>query len=324
MVGLTVTFLGTSSAAPTRGRGLPAIALQREGELVILDCGEGIQREILGRGIGLNRETTILITHLHGDHVTGLLGLLQTMSMARRSKPLTIVAPSPLLNWLKLTYETLHFGPTFETNFFPAKSGPITKSHAFIFRGAAAVHSVESYCYLVEEKSRPGIFYPEKARKLGVPEGKLWSRLQRGRSVSVGRKSVRPSDVIGPARPGRRVGYSGDTRPSKRYAKFFAGSDLLIFDSTFAKKDSDKALERKHSTAAEAASVASSAKAKRLVLTHFSARYSSVSSLVREARAIFPNTIAAFDGLKLEVGYPDSIAVNQSTTESSFRDSTVR
>ena len=305
MVKLSVTFLGTSSAAPTEKRGLPGIAIQREGALVILDCGEGIQRQLLKLRLGLNHDTTILITHLHGDHVTGLLGLLQTMSLAQRTKPVTIVAPEGLSKWLKLTYETLHIGLTFEIRFVPAKSGRVLRSRDFDFRATRADHSIEAFSYVVQEHDRPGVFFPQKARRLGIPEGKLWSRLQRGRAVKIGGRLFRPGEVMGPTRPGRRMGYSGDTRPSKRLTRFFLGCDLLVFDSTFASKDKHRAVERKHSTSPEAARVALEAHARRLVLTHFSARYRSVSALVREARTIFPGALAASDGLRLEVGYPD-------------------
>lgn len=306
MVGLTVTFLGTSSAAPTKGRGLPAIAVQRDGDLLLLDCGEGVQRQILSEGIGLNKDTTILVTHLHGDHVTGLLGLLQTMSMAQRTKPLTIVAPAPLLRWLQSTYDILNIGLTFEIRFVPAKPGVILRRREYRIRAARADHSVEAYGYTIEERARPGVFYPAKAVSLGVPEGKLWSALQRGRSVVAAGRRVLPAEVTGPKRPGRKIGYSGDTRPNKRLASLFRGSDLLIFDSTFAARDRDKAVQRKHSTSVEAAALAGGAGAGRLVLTHFSARYTSVSSLVREARAVFPNTIAARDGMRVDVPYRPS------------------
>ena len=305
MVKLTVTFLGTSSAAPSRNRGLPAIAIQREGELILMDCGEGVQRQVLGLGLGLNKDTTILVTHLHGDHVTGLLGLLQTMSLAQRRKAVTIVAPSALLHWLQLTSELLHIGLTFPIRFVPAKNGTVLRTQNFTVRATNAEHSIEAFCYLVEEKDRPGVFFPEKARKLGVPEGRQWSRLQKGRAVTVDGRTVKPMQVMGPSRRGRAIGYSGDTRPSRRLSRFFRGVDLLVFDSTFARKDADKALERKHSTSAEAAEVAKNAHVKRLVLTHFSARYRSVSALVREARSVFPATTAAADGLRIEVGYPE-------------------
>ncbi len=259
---------------------------------------------MMNLGIGLNKETTVLVTHLHGDHVTGLLGLLQTMSLAQRTRPLTIVAPASLLRWLEVTSELLHIGLTFQIVFIPARPGRVLRTKEFTVRATKASHSVEAYSYIVEEAARPGVFYPQKARRFGVPEGRLWSKLQRGRSVSVGGRVVSASQVTGPPRRGRRVGYSGDTRPSPRLAKFFRGCDLLIFDSTFLGKDRQRAVERKHSTAAEAAELALRAGAGKLALTHFSARYRNVSALVREARSIFPNTLAASDGLTLQVDYP--------------------
>ena len=324
MVELSVTFLGTSSAAPTRERGLPSAAIQREGELVVLDCGEGVQRQILGRGIGLNRDTTILITHLHGDHVTGLLGLLQTMALAHRAKPVTVVGPAALSEWLEVTSGLLQMGLTFPLKFVRARAGKLLTSRGFVVRCCRAEHSVEAYSYTVEERPRPGLFYPEKAKALGVPKGALWSRLQRGKAVKVGTRTVEPGQVTGPVRPGRKIGYSGDTRPNSRLVRFFSGCDLLIFDSTFAAKDADKAAERKHSTCLEAAKLASAAGVRRLALTHFSARYRSSSSLVREARRIFPETFAASDGLTVQVGYPGGGPASHSMTSSRSRDSIVR
>jgi len=241
----------------------------------------------------------ILITHLHGDHVTGLLGLLQTMSLAQRTREVTIVAPSALSRWLKTTAETLHIGLTFQVRFNPSRAGTVYRGRDYRIRAARAVHSVEAYSYLLEEFERPGVFHPERAKALGIPEGRLWARLQHGRKVTLNGRTVNPREVTDPPRPGRRVGYSGDTRPSK-------SCDLLVFDSTFSSKDEEKALERKHSTAREAALLAKEARVRQLVLTHFSARYRNVGRLLREARSVFPNTIAARDGLKLEVPYQTS------------------
>jgi ribonuclease Z len=271
-----------------------------------MDCGEGVQRQVLAQGIGLNKEMTVLVTHLHGDHVTGLLGLLQTMGMAQRRRPLRVVGPPKLLDWLKVTSELLHVGLTFPIEFHPAREGVVLRHGAFKVRAARAQHSVEAYSYLVEEISRPGEFFPGKAKRLGVPEGKLWSRLQKGRSILIGEKKVTPAQVTGTPRPGRKVGYSGDTRPTPRLARFFRGCDLLIFDSTFQGKDWEKAVDRKHSTCVEAAELAKKARVSRLALTHFSARYSTVSPLVKEAKAIFLNTFAASDGMKVDVDYPGS------------------
>ena len=285
---------------------MPSVAIQREGEVVLMDCGEGVQRQVIGQGIGLNKEMAILITHLHGDHVTGLLGLLQTMGLAQRRKQLTIMGPPDLLKWLKLTSRILHIGLTFPIQFYPARTGRVLRFRSFKVKVTRAVHSIEAYSYLVEENPRPGEFHPDKARELGIPEGKLWSRLQKGGSVIVGGRRYSSSTVTGPRRPGRRIGYSGDTRPSPRLVRFFRGCDLLIFDSTFQEKDRSKAVERKHSTSVEAAEVASKAGARRLALTHFSARYTRSSTLVREARSVFPNTFAAVDGMTVSVDYPPS------------------
>jgi len=304
MVKLAVTFLGTSAAAPTADRGLPSVAIKREGEIVLMDCGEGVQRRVLSESLGLGSDMTVLITHLHGDHVTGLLGLLQTMSLAQRHKPLNMVGPAKLLKWLEVTADLLHIGLTFPISFLPAKPGVVLRTGGFRIRAARAAHSVEAFSYVVEELRRPGVFYPEKAKALGVPEGRLWSRLQRGRSVTMGGRKIGPDEVTGPHRPGRKVGYSGDTRPSAGLVRFFSNCDLLIFDSTFSGRDREKAIERKHSTSVEAAELAKKAKVRQLALTHFSARYTSVSSLVREARRIFPNTVAASDGLSIDVPYP--------------------
>jgi ribonuclease Z len=300
-----VTFLGTSSAAPTRERGLPAIAIRREGQVILMDCGEGVQRRFLDQSLGLGKDMAILITHLHGDHVSGLLGLLQTMSLAQRKKPIDVVAPSKLLRWLEVTSELLNIGLTFPIRFTAAKPGIVLRNPAFRVRAARAFHSIEAYSYLVEENPRPGVFHPGRARALGVPKGKLWSRLQKGRSVTVGKRKVAPTEVTGPERRGAKIGYSGDTRPSSRLVRFFSGCDLLIFDSTFRAGDREKAVERRHSTCVEAATVAKNANVKKLALTHFSARYTETSALVREARMVFPNTVAAYDGLTLEISSPE-------------------
>ena len=269
-----------------------------------MDCGEGVQRKVLAHSVGLGKDMVILVTHLHGDHVTGILGLLQTMSLAQRRKPVDVVAPAKLLRWLEVTSELLNFGLTFPIRFKAVRPGVVLRTPEFKVRAARAVHSVEAFSYLVEENDRPGVFHPERAKALGVPEGKLWSALQKGRSVKVGGRNVRPSEVADPPRPGRRIGYSGDTRPSPRLARFFEGCDLLIFDSTFKGSDRDRALERKHSTCVEAAELARKAGVRRLALTHFSARYTTVTALLNEARKVFPDTVAASDGLTVTVDYP--------------------
>lgn len=301
MTKLEVVFLGTSSATPTKGRNLPAVAIRREGEVVLMDCGEGTQKSFVRYGLGINKEMVIAITHLHGDHVNGLLGLLQTMSMSQRGKTLTIVGPKGLFRWVKASMEMLQIGLLFDLQFVAARPGVVLRREAYRLRCGRAKHSVDAWSYVFEETPRPGVFDSSKAVALGVPEGRKWSTLQHGRSVTVDGRTVLPSEVLGPRREGRRVGYSGDTRPTSTLARFFSGADLLIFDSTFAARDADRAADRMHSTSVEAAELAKKAHVKRLALTHFSARYRNVSALVREARKTFPETFAASDGMFVDV-----------------------
>lgn len=282
------------------------MVVRREGEVVLMDCGEGVQRRVLSESIGLGSPMTILVTHLHGDHISGILGLLQTMSLAQRRRPLKVVGPRRLLKWLRVTFEFLHIGVTFPIEFVVVKPGVVARTPGFRIRAAKASHSIEAFSYVLEEHPRPGVFYPERAKALGIPKGRAWSALQKGRRVSIGGRTFEPGQVTGPPRPGRRIGYSGDTRPSPALARFFAGCDLLIFDSTFSEKDRERALETKHSTSAEAAALAKKARASKLALTHFSARYSDAAPLVREARKVFPDALAAKDGLTLEIDYPSA------------------
>lgn len=277
------------------------MAIRREGQVVLMDCGEGAQGRFVKFGLGLNREMLVLITHLHGDHVNGLLGLLQTMGMSQRIRTLTIVAPKELFDWLKMTMEVLHIGLTFEVGFVPVRSGVVFRGKDFKVRATRARHSIDSWAYVFEELPRPGVFDTKKALSLGIPEGKKWSSLQHGRGVVVNGVRIRPNQVLGPPRKGRSIGYSGDTRPTRRLARFFSGVDLLVFESTYGSKDAEMAVERKHSTALEAATLAEEAGVHRLVLTHFSARYRRPDPLVREARKVFPETVAARDGLVIEI-----------------------
>jgi ribonuclease Z len=266
-----------------------------------MDCGEGMQKKFLSMGLGLNRRTTIAVTHMHGDHVTGILGLLQTMSLAQRTLPVTVIGPRKLKDWLEFTFEVLGMGLTFDLRFVGASEGIVFEEKEYVIKSVKTYHSTESYGYMFVEKARPGKFFPEKATELGIPEGKKWSILQHGRPVIVEGRKILPSMVMGKRRPGRRIGYSGDTRPTEKLVKFYRGADLLIFDSTFSSKDSLRAKERMHSTSVEAALLAKRAGVEMLALTHFSARYRNTNFLLKEARKIFQNTVAARDGLVLEI-----------------------
>jgi ribonuclease Z len=298
---IKIQFLGTSSAVPTRDRGLSCIVVHYGNELLIFDCGEGAQRTAITGGVGLNKETSIFISHLHGDHVVGLLGLLQTMAMQRRNRPLHVFGPKGIAEFIQLNQKLLNFGLTYPVYARNVRRGIVYDSKKLKYRVLAekSEHSTISYAYLFQEKDKPGRFKPKVALKLGVPEGPLWSKLQSGQSVvsKKTKKKVRPDQVLGPSRPGKKIGISGDSRPTDRLARFFRGCDVIIFDSTYGDDHSENAIKNMHSTAREAAKLARKARAKLLILTHFSARYRDIAPLVKQAQEVFPNTIAAEDNL---------------------------
>ena len=299
MVELKIHFLGTSSAVPTKDRGLSCLAITYENIIAIFDFGEGSQRAINEAGLGFNKECVVFITHMHGDHVVGLLGLLQTMSMNRRERKLEIFGPKGITDFVKMNKAILGFGLTFEVIVREVKPGLVFTHPKFRVYAETSEHSIRSFAYVFEEAARPGKFSTRKALSFDVPEGPLWSKLQHGGSV-VSPKSGRtviPGDVLGPKRKGKRIGISGDTRPSAKLSKFFKSCDVLVFDSTYSDQHAKNAVENKHSTSREAGKLARKARAKKLVLTHFSARYRTVSELVKEARSEFQNTAAASDGL---------------------------
>jgi ribonuclease Z len=303
LVDFKIHFLGTSSAVPTKERGLSCTAISYENSIAFFDCGEGSQRAINQAGLGFNKETTVFITHMHGDHVVGLLGLLQTMSMNRREKRLEIFGPKGIIDFVKTNREILKFGMTYEAVVSEIRPGLVYSNMKYKVSAQRSEHVDESFAYIFEEREKPGKFDPTRASKLGIPEGPLWSELQHGSKVISPKtgKFVRPDQILGLPRMGKRIGISGDTRPSKTLLRFFRGCDVLIFDSTYSDAHAANAIENNHSTSREAATLAKNANAKKLILTHFSARYRNVSSLVKQARQVFPSTIGARDGMIYDV-----------------------
>ncbi|MGI0090655.1 MAG: ribonuclease Z [Nitrososphaerales archaeon] len=305
MVDFKIHFLGTSSAVPTKNRGLSCTAISYENSIAFFDCGEGSQRAVINARLGFNRDCAVFITHMHGDHVVGLLGLLQTMSMNRRESQLRIFGPKGIIEFVSLNKKILNFGLTFEVIVKEIRrAGLVFEQPKYRVFAARSEHSTQSFSYVFEEMEKPGKFDPKKALKLGVPEGPLWSKLQHGNKVvsPESGKTVSPVQVLGPPRKGKKVGISGDTRPSKKLEQFFKGCDVLIFDSTYSDEHAKNAVENLHSTAREAATLAKKARIKQqLILTHFSARYRNASPLVRQAREIFPNSVAAHDSMIYDV-----------------------
>lgn len=300
---LRIVFLGTAASIPTSTRSLPAVAVQRKGELFLFDCGEGMQRQMLQAKIGLNRKTRVFVTHMHGDHVLGLPGLLQTMSLLGRDKPLEVYGVAGIEAFVEAVIRTVRFSLTFpvETHDIE-KEGLVCQDREYEVHAIWAEHSVPSLGYALIEKPRPGRFHPERASSLGVPKGPSWSRLQRGEDVQLPNgRLIKPRDIVGPQRPGRKIVYIGDTKPSDNVAKFATGADVLIHEATFGEDLADRAEEDLHSTPSGAASVAQKAGVNLLVLTHISARYGDTNILLEEAKRTFPKVLVAEDFMKIDV-----------------------
>jgi ribonuclease Z len=305
---LSLTFLGTSAARPTVERNVSALALQREGETLLFDCGEGTQRQMMRYGVSFAL-SEIFFTHFPADHVLGMIGLVRTLGLQGREEPLRLYGPrgakQVLTNALLLGVEKVPFGVEIQE----VKPGVVIgERKGFAITAFATDHGAGSIGYALVEEQRYGKFDPAKARELEIPEGPLWGKLQRGEAVELadGRKLTAES-VVGPRRPGRKVVITGDTAPCASVVDAAAGADLLVHEATFGEEEKDRAKETFHSTAREAAQVAKAAQVRKLVLTHLSARYSiSAEELVKEAREVFADVAAAKDGLVVDVPFADS------------------
>ena len=300
---MRVVFLGTSGAIPTEKRGLPAMLLKRGTEMLLFDCGEGAQRQMIRAKISLHKLKKVFVSHLHGDHVLGLPGLLQTMALLDRKTKLEVYAPEGIRRFLEGVKESLQFGLTFPVEIHEIlDSGVVCDEREYVVKALWANHVVPALAYAFVEKLRCGKFYPEKARAIGVPEGVLWSKLQHGEPVVLAQgKVVLPEDVTGSMRHGRKIVYSGDTKPFRGFARFASDADLLVHEATFDDELYEKALSDGHSTPGQAALLAKKAKVKRLVLTHLSARYADTDVLLVQAKKIFADVAVAEDFLDLEL-----------------------
>ena len=298
---MKLVFLGTSAAQPTEYRGLSCICLEREGEILMFDAGEAAQISYMKSGLGWNKKMKIFVTHMHGDHCVGILGLLQTMSMQNRTETLEIFGPSGIEEFIGANIKVLNFGLSFPILISTIKEGKVFENEKYQIEACKANHSVTAFSYLFEEKDKPGRFNVDKAKELGIPEGNLWNKLQNGNEITIGDKIISPKQVLGEKRPGKKIGISGDTMPTEELEKFFKGCDYLVFDSTFLDEEKDKALDTHHSTAKQAATVAKNANVKNLVLTHFSARYKDEEGHLNEALEIHDSVITAKDLLEIEI-----------------------
>jgi ribonuclease Z len=303
---LSVTFLGTGAATPTIDRNVAGLAVQREGETLLFDCGEGNQRQMMRYGVGFSfRE--IFFSHYHADHLLGVTGLLRTMGLQDRSAPVTLYGPRGAQRVLGAA---INLG--IERNKFPVdiveiKPGDRLARDDYEIVVFETEHRADTVGYALVEHTRLGRFNPGRARELGIPEGPFWGQLHKGKTITLpDGRMVGPAELVGLPRAGRKLVYTGDTRPHLSVIEASRGADLLVHEATFGGDEMERAQETGHSTAAEAARVALEAGARRLVLTHISSRYSrDAAELLAEARSVFPETVIARDGMTVDVPYAD-------------------
>lgn len=302
--------LGTSAGKPTLHRGVSATAVVGEGAWWLFDCGEATQMRVMRAGLSPQKLVGIFITHLHGDHFNGLPGLLSTMAMDGRTAPLALVGPAGIRHYLdtlaalRICYVNYPLQLTELTSEqLRATPEPVvweSATHRVATRSLD--HRIFALGYRLEEKTKPGRFDLDAARALGIPPGPLYGQLQSGRAITLADgRTIDPSQVLGPPRPGKVVTYCLDTRPCESAVALAHNADWLIYEATFTHDLAEEARHYGHSTARQAAETARAAGARRLLLTHFSSRYQDVDVLLAEAREFFSESTLARDLMELEV-----------------------
>jgi len=285
---MKVVFLGVGGGVPTLRRSLPAVAVRIDGRILLFDCGEGTQIQLQRAQLSLQRISEIYISHLHGDHCLGLPGLLSTMVLLGRSKPLAIFGPRGIESFVKATLELTQVDPEYELTVREVDSGIIFRRTRYTVECLPAIHSVPALSFILRMADRPGRFNPARAKKLGVPQGPLWRKLQSGHPVQTPTgRIVTPREVLGAPRKGVAIAYSGDTAPNPQLVAAARGVALLIHDATYTEEHAAKAAEYLHSTAAQAAQIAKEAGAQQLALIHISPRYEEGVQHEKEAQRVF-------------------------------------
>ena len=302
---LSIVLLGTSASRPTVERNVSSLALVREGETMLFDCGEGTQRQMMRYGVAFSL-SDIFFTHFHADHVIGVIGLMRTMALQGRTDGLRLWGPPGATRHLKRAEQFGVDRLTFPVDVRELDAGEAVKRKEYEIRAFAVEHGPgPAMGYALVEDDRKGRFDPDHARAIGIPEGPLWGRIHRGEPVTLPDGTVvHPSTLVGPPRAGRTVVITGDTRPAENTVAAATNADLLVHEATFGDEEAERAIETGHSTAREAAIVARRAGVRRLVLSHFSARYSrDASELETQARTEFDAVTIARDGMTVDVPF---------------------
>lgn len=315
---LEAFILGSGGMMPLPNRHLTSVLLRREGDLFLFDGGEGTQVSLRRLNLRWKKISVIFVSHTHADHVTGIPGLLMLSSQVDRDEPLYIIGPPRISEFIQTSMDVLDMYINYEIIVREiTEPGIVFEGGDFRVRAFSLRHTKPCYGYTLEEDARPGEFSPEKARALGVPMGPLWSTLQHGGSaLSASGATVQSADVVGPARPGRKFSFVTDTSYFDKIAESVAGSDFLVCEGMFEKELAADAFEKGHMTAEQAARVAAAARVKKLALIHYSPRYSNyeLDLLLKEARAIFPNTVLSRDRDVHPIEYADACSPPQPTT----------
>ncbi|MEP7270701.1 MAG: ribonuclease Z [Acidobacteriota bacterium] len=296
--------LGTSSGRPTATRNVSGLAVAAEGEWWLFDCGEGTQMQLARAGLSFHRLAGVFITHLHGDHFNGLAGLLSTMALDRRERPLTLVGPPGIREYLDTLAQLRILFYNYPVELRELGNGAFTDHDELIVYDTPRYtvvtrpldHRIFSLGYRIAERERPGRFNLARAQELGIPSGPFYGQLQAGQQVTLADgRTIDPGEVLGPARPGKSVAYCLDTRPCDNSVALAQSVDWLIHEATFTSDLAEEAGNYGHSTARQAAETALAAGARNLLITHFSSRYPDPLPLLQEARSLFVETTMAED-----------------------------
>jgi len=300
---MKLVFLGTTASIPTKERALSSVALFYKGEVILFDCGEGTQRQLMISELSFMKVDRIFISHFHGDHFLGIPGFIQSLSLNKRTKPLHIYGPEETVKYVQLMTRLGYFGLSFELHASELKPGDVLDFEGYSIRAVEAKHGIPALAYKFQEKERSGRFNRKRALELGVPEGRLFGMLQKGKAVELeDGRIVTPEMVMGASRKGRSLLYTGDTAPCPSIGTEAKGVDVLIHEATFAGDMEEKGNEFGHTTARQAAQLAKEAGAGKLFLTHVSPRYKNDEQiLLEEAREFFPNTTLAEDFMEYEM-----------------------
>jgi ribonuclease Z len=309
---LHVYFLGTAGALPTPVRNPSCILIRRGSDTLLFDCGEGAQQQMMRSRCGFV-VSAVFISHWHADHFLGLFGLVQTMSFNGRTEPLTIYGPEWVHEFVMILRQVARFNLKFSLESVELVQGSWVRFDGYTVTAFAAKHGLPALGYILEEDPRPGRFNRDRAIELGVPPGPLFGKLQRGETIRLGTgdeiREIRPGQVMGVSRPGRKIVYTGDTRANYTGIRDIASdADILIHDATYDESEAERGAEFYHATAAQAGEAASFLNARNLVLVHTSSRYPDAQAHISDAKKKFSGPVIAPNDLDMvEVGFRDEI-----------------